>query len=97
LPTYVTYLRHVHRVLYQLDASIDGEIAGAIRETCRLVETRLAELIARFRLATCQASASAKSRASGVQGRILELAERVPVARGALPLPVPEERRRCFI
>ena len=30
-------------------------------------------------------------------GRLTELAERVPAARCALPLPVPEWQRRCFI
>jgi hypothetical protein len=32
-----------------------------------------------------------------VAGRLSELAERVPAARSALPLPVPKWQRRCFI
>jgi hypothetical protein len=35
-----------HRVLAELNSDRDDEIAAAIRETCRLVEQRLAELAA---------------------------------------------------
>lgn len=37
-------LEACHRVLEELDVNTDDEIADAIRETCRLVEERLAEL-----------------------------------------------------
>ena len=33
-----------HRALEQLDSSTNNEISEAIRETCRLVASRLAEL-----------------------------------------------------
>ena len=64
------------------------------REAATCTDRGLASPPPRGNHGTCPGSGV---RTLGYAGRLSELAERVPAARCALPLPVPEWQGRCFI